>query len=98
MDKKEILLMLLGLMENITGDDYMSMSKTVTFDSDVNDCLIYMYFYMMSSDEKYYQEFIERFDKLNEESKELVKNDYINIINTQCENNKIKRKGEMNYE
>lgn len=96
MNKSKNLSMLLSLMESITGYDYMN--QMVTLDSEVNDCLIYMYFYMISSDEKYYQEFHEKYIKLNDEQKEVVKNDYINIINTQNENSKVKRKGEMKYE
>ena len=77
-------------------------SDDITFDKDVNDCLIYMYFYMLLGETKegikMYRKFLEKYNKLSDEKKEFVKNDYINIINAQDENNKVKRKGEMSYE
>ena len=96
MNKKDIIYITLNLMENITGNSYLN--SNITLDSDINDCLIYMYFYMMSGNEKYCEEFVEKYDKLNQEQQEFVKNDYLNIINAQEEINKEKRKGEMNYE
>ena len=98
MDDKRKLLMLLGIIDGISKYEYIG--QEVSFDPDINDCLIYMYIYMMSSDDKYYEEFDNRYSKLNEEQQEFVKNNYINIINAQdeFENEKIKRKGEMNYE
>lgn len=88
--------MLLGLLGVFSEDSYIN--YPVSFDMDVNDCLINMYFYMLSSDEKYYQEFHEKYNKLNDEQREFVKNDYINIINAQREFEKVKRKGEKKYE
>ncbi|MBQ8891570.1 MAG: hypothetical protein IJ068_01750 [Bacilli bacterium] len=96
MDNKKELLMLLGLLGVFSEDSYIN--YPVSFDMDVNDCLINMYFYMLSSDEKYYQEFHEKYNKLNDEQREFVKNDYINIINAQREFEKVKRKGEKKYE
>ena len=55
MDDKRKILMLLGLMNGISGYEYMG--KQISFDPDINDCLIYMYIYMMSSDDKYFEEF-----------------------------------------
>ena len=41
----------------------------------------------------------EKLPKIKNERREFVKSDYIDIINTQNENNdKVKRKGEMKYE
>ena len=90
------LLMLQILMNSFSGNSYIS--QNIYFDELVNDCLLSMYFFMMSSDDKYYQEFHERYNKLNDEQKEFVKNDYINIINAQDEFEKVKRKGEMKNE
>ena len=89
------LLMLLNIMDNFNPEYHES---NITFDGDINDCLITMYVYMMSGDEKYYQEFIKKYDTLNEEQQEFVKNDYLNIINAQDEFEKVKRKGEIKYE
>ena len=77
-------------------------------DEMVTDCLMNMYFYMLSSDmdekvhEKYWRIFDDSYQKLNKEQQEIVKNDYIEIINAQnkYENEKIKvkKKGMINYE
>lgn len=89
------LLMLLNIMDNFNPEYHES---NITFDEDINDCLLSMYFFMMSSDDKYYQAFHEKYNKLTDEQKEFVKNDYINIINAQGEFEKVKRKGEIKYE
>ncbi|MBR3661180.1 MAG: hypothetical protein IKN63_04725 [Bacilli bacterium] len=97
MNDSKKLLMLLGIMNNMSSNSYQD--QMITFDPDINDCLIYMYVYMMSGEGKYYLEFSQRYVKLNDYQREFVKNDYINIINAQDENEKkIKRKGEIKYE
>ena len=70
-------------------------------DDEVNDCLMSMYFYMMCDSnlekkkEEFFIEFENKFDKLNDEQKELVKQDYLNIIEAQNKNKeKVKRKGD----
>ena len=74
------------------------------FDEDIIECQIRMYLLIMTkeSDDNYkkrFQSFLESFNKLNEEKKEYIKGDYINIINTQNENKiKVKKKGMINYE
>ena len=67
----------------------------------VNDCLMSMYFYMMfdsnyeKKKEEKFQEFSEKFEKLNDEQKEIVKQDYLNIIEAQDKvREKVKRKGD----
>ena len=67
----------------------------------VNDCLMSMYFYMLydsnyqEKKEEKFQEFSEKYNKLNDEQKELVKQDYLNIIEAQDKNKeKVKRKGD----
>ena len=67
----------------------------------VNDCLMSMYFYMLydsnyeEKKEEKFQEFSEKYNKLNDEQKELVKQDYLNIIEAQDKNReKVKRKGD----
>ena len=93
---KEDIVMSLGLMQSMMGREYSG--QNITLDSEVNDCLFYMYIFMMSSDEKFLDEFRIRYRRLNDEQREFVENDYNNIINTQDDKEKIKRKGEMNYE
>ena len=93
MNKKNLVLMSLNIMESMDNNSYLS--SEITLDSDINDCLIKMYFYMMSGDYKYYDDFIKIYNNLNDKQKEYVKNDYINIINAQDEGKKIKKKGEM---
>ena len=96
MDNVRRLLTALEFTSLMAGDSYMNMD--ISLDSEVNDCLFYMYIFMMSSDEKYLDGFRIRYRKLNDEQKEYVENDYNNIIKAQDENEKIKRKGEMKYE
>lgn len=66
----------------------------------VNDCLMSMYFYMMCDNkfqkkkDELFIEFNEKYEKLNEEQQELVKQDYISIIEAQNNRNKVKRKGD----
>lgn len=75
-------------------------------DERVLECLWDMYFYMMYSGignenkkEEYYHEFEKKYDKLNEEQQEEVKNEYMNIIEAQNkEKEKIKKKGMIDYE
>ena len=64
----------------------------ISLDSDVNDCLIYMYFYMMSGDDSYYQKHRKIYNRLNKEQQEFVKNDYLKIIKAQDEHEKVKKK------
>ena len=73
----------------------------MTDDPLVNDCLMYMYFYMMCDSkfeekkEEMFQEFSEKYNDLNDEQKELVKQDYLNIIEAQDKvKEKVKRKGD----
>ena len=100
--KKE-LVQLLSIIGAITGEylfDY-----DFIMDPEVNDCLIKMYFFMMTGDghpdhDKYYNEFLHSYYSLNEKQQEIVRNDFINIIEAQDKNEqeKVKRKGEMKYE
>ena len=77
-------------------------------DERVQECLMDMYFYMlyngMDNDEKkeeYFNEFENKYNKLNKEQQEQVKQEYVNIIETQKkkkEKEKVKKKGMNNYE
>ena len=70
-------------------------------DDMVNDCLMSMYFYMLcdsslgNKKEEYFKEFEDKYQKLNDEQKELVQKDYLSIIEAQDRNReKVKRKGD----
>ncbi len=75
-------------------------------DDMVTECLINLYFYLLSSDmnekvqEKYWRIFGGSFCKLNDEQREMVRNNYIEIINAQNKNKniKVKKKGMIDYE
>ena len=72
-------------------------------DERVLECLMNMYFYMMhpneNKKEEYFQEFEKSYNDLNEEQKQIVKQDFIDIIETQNKNKeKVKKKGMNNYE
>ena len=72
-----------------------------TDDPLVNDCLMSMYFYMICDSslekkkEELFNEFGQKYDELNNDQKELVKQDYLNIIEAQDKvKEKVKRKGD----
>ena len=74
-------------------------------DFSVRNCIINMYFYMMTSadnaikKEEHFKQFEESYNNLTKEQQEIVKQEYINIIETQKKNReKVKRKGMINYE
>ena len=75
------------------------------YDQKVNDCLMNMYFYMMhpneNKKEEYFKEFEKSYNDLNEEQQEMVKQDFIEIIEAQDKNKekeKVKKKGMNKYE
>ena len=86
---------LIGTFDYI--DDYIE-------DDLVNDCLMSMYFYMMCDSnnkdkEKYFKDFDSKYQKLNSEQQEIVKKDYVSIIDAQNINKeKVKKKGMIDYE
>lgn len=79
-----------------------------SYDEKVNDCLMSMYFYMlyngMDNDvkrEEYFKEFEKSYECLDKEQQDIVKKEYIDIIETQNkkrEKEKIKKKGMRDYE
>ena len=94
--------MLLGTLL-LTSNEY---GGTWIDDENVNECLVDMYFYMLYNGEnnelkkeKLFHEFEKKYNELNKEQQEMVKQEYINIIETQEKNRrKVKRKGMNNYE
>ncbi len=89
------------LISSLLGtDEYESLYIE---DEKVNDCLMKMYFFMLLNEsdnrkEKMYIEFCQEYDKLNNEQQEIVKKEYLNIINAQNNKDKVKKKGMINYE
>jgi len=90
MNLSQKLVMTLMISQGLS-DNYVD-NSSISLDPEVNDCLIYMYFYMMSGDDKYYQKHSEIYNRLNSVQQEFVKNDFINIINAQEEREKVKKK------
>ena len=70
---------------------------TYAFDSEVTDCLMQMYFYMISGDDEHFNEFNELFDKLTPEKQEYVKKDFLSIIESQ-EKQKVRKREDNIYE
>ena len=100
-DLLKLLIATNGLDEYEPFDD---IPEEYIFDEKLNDCLFYMYIYMLSEDdpkhEEYYKEFCERYEALDEERQLVVKNNFENIIKAQDEreNIKVKKKGNDKYE
>ena len=74
-------------------------------DEHVIECVWDMYFYMLysgineSKKEEYFNEFGKKYNKLNKEQQEMVRNEYISIIEAQEKNKeKVKKKGMNEYE
>ena len=98
MDKSvmNLLLSLSLIGANEYGQVYVS-------DPKINDCLMNMYFYIMhpntNKKEEFFKEFEKSYDDLNDGQKEIVKQDFIEIMEAQEKNReKVKRKGMRNYE
>ena len=104
MDKTKELIMFLSLANGMMENSYLNLP--IYMDEEVNDCLIKMYFVMMTGDghpdnERLYNEFLLAYHSLNEKQQEIVKKDFISICEAQDRNQeqeKVKRKGEMKYE
>jgi len=77
-------------------------------DERVMECIMDMYFYMLYSGvgngektEEFFSEFEKKYKNLNKEQQEIVKKEYIDIIEAQDKNiekEKIKKKGMNKYE
>ena len=85
-DIKQFLAMTLSM---IPSNNYANIPSY--FDNPtVSSCLMEMYFYMLLEDEERKKEHFAKFDelykKLTEEEQELVKQDYLNIIEGQEQN------------
>ncbi len=86
----------------IGTQDYSSLGFDIK-DLDVVECLMNMYFFMLSDEmdeqvhEEYWKKFQQTYRKLTKEQQEIVKKDYIDIINAQDKNKeekeKVKKKG-----
>ena len=104
MNNKTISAILMSALLNKNEYDKFCEQSYIT-DSKVNECIMNMYFYMLYSidnqekKEEYFQEFKKSYENLDKSQKEIVKQEYIDIIETQEKNKrKIKKKGMMDYE
>ena len=102
MNKKKVIDLLMS-MSLLGSSEYAGYYPN---DERVVECLWDMYFYMMYSGigneekkEEYFSEFGKKFNNLNKEQQEIVKNEYIDIIEAQNKNKeKVKKKGMSKYE
>ncbi len=72
----------LGLLLN----NYDEYNDYLVYDLEVNECIMKMYFYLLSGEEEDFIEFEKLYDKLSYKQKEIVKNDYNYILESR--NNK----------
>ena len=102
----DLLKILMATSEFDEYEPFDDIPEKYIFDEKLNDCLFYMYIYMLSEDdpkhEEYYREFCIRYEALDEERQLVVKNNFENIIKAQDENEKgkekVKKKGNDKYE
>ena len=76
----------------LTSSNNYANIPTYFDDPEVSACLMEMYFFMLLEDdkakEKHFAKFDELYNKLSEEQQELVKQDYLNIIESQDQDTK----------
>ncbi|MBR3161615.1 MAG: hypothetical protein IKF19_04760 [Bacilli bacterium] len=72
----------LGLLLN----NYDEYNDYLVYDLEVNECIMKMYYYLLSGEEERFIEFEKLYDKLSYKQKEIVKNDYNYILESR--NNK----------
>ncbi|MEE3343697.1 MAG: hypothetical protein VZS44_06385 [Bacilli bacterium] len=72
----------LGLLLN----NYDEYNDYLVYDLEVNECIMKMYYYLLSGEEERFIEFEKLYDKLSYKQKEIVKNDYNYILKSR--NNK----------
>ena len=94
-------IILARLLINTNGTPLYNFDDNKFLDDEIADCLMNMYFYILSintDDEKKQEEYFKKFDELynnlTKEQQEIIIKDYLDIIEAQ-ENNKekIKKKG-----
>lgn len=68
---------------NIEYCDFSDNDLKYMFDNDVTDCLMKLYFCMLTEDEERYNEFINIYEKLDVDRQEYIKEKYLEIINAQ---------------
>lgn len=83
------LLSLMALL-NIEYCDFSDNDLKYMCDNDVTDCLMKLYFCMLTEDEERYNEFINIYEKLDVDRQEYIKEKYLEIINAQ--EGKVKEK------
>lgn len=80
------------ILASILSSDYTAeIDFEYAFDDEINDCLMEMYFFMLTGDEERFKAFDEIYQKLEPKKQEYVKNDYLKIIAAQ-EKQKVKER------
>ncbi len=87
--KKKDRLMAISLMLSTVSNGYDSDIDYYMDDPIVNDCLMKMYLFLLTGEQKDYEEFDLLYNTLTEEQKEMVKKDYLSILKRQEENKKL---------
>lgn len=87
---------LLSIMKKVSGN-YPNEVFIKEDDGDINDCLIKLYYRLIASNDNpnlnmYEQQFIRSYKKLSDTKKEVVKKDFIKVLNNIKE---LNEKGEM---
>jgi len=81
-------------MMGLANSEYMDYNE-IMYDEKISDCLMDFYFSMLSNEQeiidKHYNKFEEKYNKLNDEQKELVKVEVAKILNIEYKP-KVKKK------
>lgn len=96
--KKIITLLLLHGTENY--DISHDIPIEYIFDEEINDCLLYMYLFLLTDEddtkhEEYYKKFSDSYEKLSMDKQMIIEENFNNIKNSK---EKVKKKGNDKYE
>ena len=85
-------------LEEAINNPYGSNCGNLNLGIEVNKCLFEMYRYLLTKDpverEEKYTNFIETYEKLDKRGKEIIENEWIEIIERKNSKDKNKRKGD----
>ena len=71
----------------VYGNDNYDDNYLVDDDEEVFECIINMYFYMLTGKKEDYDKFELLYDKLTSEQKEIIRDDYISIMKYKGDDN-----------
>ena len=77
-DKIIIPSLVLNISGNYSNDCFCDNMK-------INDCIMKMYFYILTGQKEFFNEFEILYDQLSDDEKEIVRKDYIGIMGCQDE-------------